>query len=80
VGLTDGQDCLAAQGAHDEYRGRTVEYYCSAHPAVVLLGGMHRARQPWTFDSAAATSSGYRMAAPATVAVAWFEGWPPAKR
>jgi hypothetical protein len=79
VRLTTGQDCLAAQGAHDEYRGRAVDYYCTGHPTLELLRGAHQSREPWTFDSVTDTPSGdHRPAPPVSVATAWYEGWPPA--
>ena len=77
VQLTTGQRCLAAQGAHNQYRGRVVDFYCRGNPALALLRGVHQSREPWTFDSVAQTGSSYRTAPPASVAIAWYEGWPP---
>jgi hypothetical protein len=77
VQLTTGQDCLAAQGAHDTYRDRVVDYYCRGRPTLELLRGVHKAHEPWTFDSLIETASGRRVAPPVSVAVAWFEGWRP---
>jgi hypothetical protein len=53
--LGDGDRCLAAQGAHETFHGRVVDYYCKRHVAV--LRGINRQHQPWlvrnvTYDAA----------------------------
>jgi hypothetical protein len=52
VKLANGKECIADQGAHDEYRGRVVDYSCGHAFHLVLLRGIHQSRQPWTYDSA----------------------------
>ena len=74
VKLENGQDCLAAQGAHDQYRGRVVDYYCGHQFRLVLLRGMHRAREPWTFDSAIWNGKSYSKGPTEPVQAAWYGG------
>ncbi len=77
VELTTGEKCLAFQGAHDQYRGRVVDYGCNSaylHGGRVLLRGMHRAKPQWSFDSAWWTGRKYQPRHRVTVRVAWYGG------
>jgi hypothetical protein len=66
VKLANGQECGAVQGAHDMFRGRVVDYFCGHGFHLVLLRGMHKSHEPWSFDSAIWTRE--------AVKVAWYGG------
>ena len=74
VKLANGERCVAAQGAHDQFRGRVVDYGCGTRFHLVLLRGMHKAREPWSFDSAIWTGSRYVPGPRETVRTAWYGG------
>jgi hypothetical protein len=74
VKLANGEHCLAAQGAHDEYGGRVVDYACGKKYRLVLLRRMHQSHEPWSFDSAIWTGSKYHSGPRETVQVAWYGG------
>jgi hypothetical protein len=80
VQLANGEKCLAAQGAHDEYRGRVVDYACGKTYRLVLLRGMHQSQEPWTFDSAIWTGKEYIPGPTETVRIAWYGGPSPAAK
>jgi pimeloyl-ACP methyl ester carboxylesterase len=74
VQLTTGERCLAAQGAHDNFNGRVVDYTCGSSYDHVLLRGIHWDGQRATFDSAYYSSGAntYRRGPTVTVATAWY--------
>jgi len=72
--LASGQRCVAAQGAHDEYRGRVIDYSCGKTFRLVLLRGVHQAQEPWTFDSAIWNGKKYTPGPSERVRIAWFGG------
>jgi hypothetical protein len=74
VQLANGEDCLAAQGAHDDYRGRVVDYHCGRTFRLVLLRGIHQASEPWTFDSAIWNGKNYTAGPTEPVRIAWYGG------
>jgi hypothetical protein len=74
VQLANGEKCLADQGAHDEYRGRVVDYACGHRFHLVLLRGIHQSHEPWTYDSAIWTGSEYITGPTETVRIAWYGG------
>jgi hypothetical protein len=74
VKLANGEECLAEQGAHDMFRGRFVDYSCGHMFHLVLLRGMHRSHEPWSFDSAIWTGQGYVTGPRETVKIAWYGG------
>ena len=74
VKLANGEKCLAAQGAHDMFRGRVVDYSCGHRFHLVLLRGMHQSHEPWSFDSAIWTGQRYVAGPRETVKVAWYGG------
>jgi hypothetical protein len=78
VKLANGAKCLAAQGTHDQYRGRVVDYYCGRSFHLVLLRGIHRAHEPWTYDSAIWTGMKYTPGPSEAVSIAWYGGPAPA--
>ncbi len=50
--LSNGLTCVISQGAHDQYKGRVVDYYCGTFPAgVEVLRGLHRSGAFWTADT-----------------------------
>lgn len=57
VQLASGEKCGAVQPDR-EYRGRVVDHLCDMKSRLVLLGRIHRSREPWAFDSAIATGRG----------------------
>jgi hypothetical protein len=74
VKLANGGNCLAAQGAHDSYRGRVVDYYCGRTFRLVLLRGIHQSSEPWTFDSAIWNGKSYSPGPTEPVRIAWYGG------
>jgi hypothetical protein len=78
VKLANGEKCLAAQGAHDQYRGRVIDYSCGKKFRLVLLGGIDQSQEPWTFDSAMWTGKKYIPGPAETVRIAWYGGPSPA--
>jgi hypothetical protein len=74
VKLAHGEECLAAQGAHDMFRGRVVDYFCGDRFHLVLLRGKHRLHEPWSFDSAVWTGHRYVAGSRQLVEVAWYGG------
>lgn len=74
VQLVNGENCLAAQGAHDTYKGRVVDYYCGRTFRLVLLRGIHQSSEPWTFDSAIWNGKTYSPGQPEPVRIAWYGG------
>jgi hypothetical protein len=78
VKLANGEECIADQGAHDEYRGRVVDYSCGHRFHLVLLRGIHQSHEPWTYDSAIWTGTKNITGPTETVSVAWYGGPQPA--
>ncbi len=75
VELNDGERCLAVQGAHDEYRGRVIDYSCGIdYVGRVLLRRMHFTQPLWSYDSAFWTGKKYRPGKRVQVRVAWYGG------
>lgn len=76
VQLTDGTRCEAYQGAHSDYKGRVVDYYCGNgnKPGVVLLRGADHSSAGWTYDSARFTGTKYLRGPTVQVRIAWFGG------
>lgn len=77
VELTTGEKCVAVQGAHDEFRGRVVDYGCDGaylHGGRVLLRGAHRSSPLWGFDSAWWTGRKYVVRKRVHVRIAWYGG------
>jgi hypothetical protein len=74
VQLANGEKCLAAQGAHDNYQGRVVDYFCGRSFRLVLLRGIHQSNEPWTFDSAIWNGKSYSPGPTEPIRVAWYGG------
>jgi hypothetical protein len=70
VQLASGQRCVLAQGAHNEFRGRVVDYYCT--PGLALLRGLNRKPATWTAHSVL-TKAGKLAGGPVEqIELAWY--------
>ena len=72
VQLTTGQRCLAAQGAHEEYKGVPLNFGCASSggsPAITLLGSPDRTAAYWTFRSVALSGTQMVPGPTATVGI-----------
>jgi pimeloyl-ACP methyl ester carboxylesterase len=67
--LTGGQQCRAAQGAHDQFNGRTVDYSCSGE--LYVLRGLDRRQPLWQAQTARYTG-GYSLGPEMTITRAWY--------
>jgi hypothetical protein len=71
VELAGGQRCLLAQGAHTEFAGRVIDYYCSAR--LWLLRGLSERGPVWHASSVLASKSGNQSRGPTEeIRIAWF--------
>jgi len=70
VQLTSGQRCLLVQGAHGDFDGQVIDYYCQS--GLALLRGLDRKTGAWTARSVV-TKSGRSSAGPVEqIATAWY--------
>lgn len=70
VQLRDGKRCLLAQGAHAEFGGTVIDFYCGA--SLSLLRGLSKSGGSWTGRSVI-DKSGHMSAGPdEVIAIAWF--------
>jgi hypothetical protein len=77
--LRNGDQCLAAQGAHDEFQGQTVDFYCAqggSSYGLELLRGVNRSAAVWTLQGVVRQGSGGQVSTE-YVDTAWFAGPPP---
>jgi hypothetical protein len=77
VKLATGERCVAAQGAHDSFGRRVVDYFCGdvrSRSPRVLLRGIDRSHKVWSVASAFYDAAKGRYARGATVRVetAWY--------
>lgn len=72
VQLTDGERCIAEQGAHGTYRGKVIDYSCGAKGGHVLLRTLNRSSPQWTYQSANLNGSGYTPGPLVHVSIAWY--------
>jgi hypothetical protein len=71
VQLASGQRCLLAQGAHTEFAGRVIDYYCSTR--FWLLRGLSERSAVWRAGSVIASKSGKLTRGPEqAITIAWF--------
>lgn len=71
VELASGQRCLLAQGAHTEFAGHVIDYYCSAK--LWLLRGLSENGPVWRASSVIVAKSGHQSRGPAEqIRIAWF--------
>jgi Protein of unknown function (DUF4232) len=81
VQLTTGQQCLAAQGAHDQYHGQPIDYGCSRSGsalALELLRGVDHHGRLWSYQSVYRSNGSSCTPGPTVyVRTAWFAGPPP---
>ena len=70
VQLASGQRCVLAQGAHNEFSGQVVDYYC--RPGLALLRGLNRKPATWTARSVL-TRAGKLLGGPVEqIQLAWY--------
>ena len=73
VQLSDGERCIAEQGAHDNFNGRIVDYACGSKYGHVLLRTLNRSLPQWTYQSAYFNgASGYAAGPTEQVSIAWY--------
>ncbi len=71
LALAGGQRCLLAQGAHTEFAGRVIDYFCSAK--LWLLRGLTESGPVWRASSVIASAHGKLSRGPAEeIRIAWF--------
>lgn len=69
--LATGQRCLLAQGAHTEFAGRVIDFYCSAK--FWLLRGLTEHSLVWRAASVVISASGKQSRGPTeAILIAWF--------
>jgi len=74
VRLTSGQQCLGAQGAHSQYAGQPVDFYCTGSN-MVLLGGIDQSAPTWTMKSLLSNGAGgFSTESTVQVSLAWYGG------
>lgn len=74
--LADGNQCVLAQGAHDQFNGRVVDYTCDRR--VYVLRGLDRRQALWRAQTARNTGTGYSRGPTVTITRAWY-GQPPSR-
>jgi hypothetical protein len=71
VELRGGQRCLLAQGAHTEFAGHVIDYYCSTK--LWLLRGLTERGPVWRADSVIVSTAGKQSRGPVEqIRIAWF--------
>ncbi|MGO8957059.1 MAG: hypothetical protein ACLQFR_06805 [Streptosporangiaceae bacterium] len=71
VELAGGERCLLAQGAHSEFGGRVIDYYCSTR--LWLLRGLGEHGLVWRASSVLMSKSGKLSRGPVEqIRIAWF--------
>lgn len=70
VKLTNGANCLAAQGAHNNYNGVVINFSCVG--GLYLLGDENQSDPLWTFQSVTASGESYIPAPTSSVAIAYL--------
>jgi hypothetical protein len=76
VELTSGARCVAVQGAHDSFDGKTIDYGCTggSPSGLSLLRGVTRTTPYWTYQTVVYGGSNKVAGPQAAVAKAWFAG------
>jgi hypothetical protein len=72
VQLSDGEQCIAEQGAHGSFDGKVVDYACGAKYGHVLLRTLNRSSPSWTYQSAYAHGTSYTPGPVEHVSIAWY--------
>jgi hypothetical protein len=70
VQLASGPRCVLAQGAHNEFRGQVIDYYCPA--GLSLLRGLGRATAVWTARSVRSQAGKLSPGPVQKIEIAWF--------
>jgi len=73
VELTTGQQCLADQGAHNQFNGHAIDFGC-AKSDLELLDGVDRSGSLWSYQSVQQTGEGSTLGPVVFVSTAWFGG------
>ena len=76
VQLTSGAQCLAVQGAHDNFDGKVIDYGCTGGSVsgLSLLRGVSRTTPYWTYQTVVYNGSNQVTGPQVTVTTAWFAG------
>ena len=71
--LANGLKCTAYQGAHSQFNGRAVDYYCGGtYTGPVVLRGIDLSRPVWVVQTATPNGAGgYTMGPTVPVSTAW---------
>jgi hypothetical protein len=73
--LSDGRRCVAAQGAHDSFNGRAVDYGCTGAKLAdtYVLRGIDRSQPRWRVQTVSHSQarSAYKMGPVVGVVAAW---------
>ena len=71
--LANGLMCTVFQGAHDQFNGRIVDYYCgNLYTGPVVLRGIDLSRPIWLAQTATHAGGRYTMGPTVSVATAWY--------
>lgn len=70
VQLVSGQRCVLAQGAHNEFSGQVVDYYCT--PGLALLRGLNRKPATWTAHSVLTKAGKLAVGPVEQIQIAWY--------
>jgi hypothetical protein len=72
VQVTDGRQCVLAQGASGTVGGKRINYFCT-NATYVLYGNVNRTAEVWTIHKATPASGGtFTKAGRVGLAKAWF--------
>jgi hypothetical protein len=71
--LANALKCTAVQGAHGQFNGRVVDYYCGGtYTGPVVLRGIDLSRPVWVVQTATPNGAGgYTMGPKVSVSTAW---------
>ena len=71
--LANGLKCTAIQGAHGQFNGRVIDYYCGGtYTGPVVLRGIDVSRPGWVVQTATPNGAGgYTMGPKVSVSTAW---------
>lgn len=71
--LANGLKCTAVQGAHGQFNGRAIDYYCGGtYTGPVVLHGIDLSRPVWVARTATPNGAGgYTMGPTVSVSTAW---------
>jgi hypothetical protein len=70
VELASGQRCVLLQGAHSQFAGRVIDYYCNS--GLSLLRGLSRAAPVWRAASVTGSAGKQALGPSEQIKIAWF--------